>query len=315
MPHQTLISASTLHRLLASSTPLLLLDCSFDLVDADAGERRHAASHLPGSHYVHLDRDLAAPKHPAGPRSTLFTGRHPLPERSAFAQHAGRLGVRPGLAVVTFDGEGGVYAARAWWMLRWIGHANVAVLDGGINAWLAGGGSLTGAVSPAPAATPPYPLGETTMRVVDADALLASLQRAAPAQAASAAGWQLLDARAPERFRGETEALDPVAGHIPGASNRFFKLNLQADGCFKPAAQLREEFAALMSGRAEDVVHQCGSGVTACHNLLAMAHAGLDGSRLYPGSWSEWCADPARPAAVGAAARDAVGVDRRQGPA
>ncbi len=302
MPHQTLIDVATLRTLLASSTPLLLLDCSFDLADTDQGERRHAAGHLPGSHYVHLDRDLAAPKHAAGPLSAQFTGRHPLPGRADFARRAGQLGVRPGLQVITFDGESGVYAARGWWMLRWIGHADVAVLDGGINAWLAGGGTLTSATSPPPVAAPPYPQGETTMPVVDAATLLASIN--APKSPGSAtprsgAALQLLDARAPERFRGETEALDPVAGHIPGASNRLFKLNLQADGHFKPAAQLREEFDLLMSGRPEDVVHQCGSGVTACHNLLAMAHAGLGGSRLYPGSWSEWCADPARPVAQG----------------
>ncbi len=302
MPHQTLIDVPSLQTLLASSTPVLLLDCSFDLMDAGKGERRHAAGHLPGSIYVHLDRDLAAPKHPAGPRSALFTGRHPLPGRADFALRAGQLGVQPGLQVITFDGEGGVYAARAWWMLRWIGHADVAVLDGGINAWLASGGTLTSAASPLPRVSPPYPLGGATMPLVDAAALLESITASASPAATtpkSGAALQVLDARAPERFCGATEPLDPVAGHIPGASNRFFKLNLQADGRFKAAAQLRDEFGQLMAGRPADVVHQCGSGVTACHNLLAMAHAGLGGSSLYPGSWSEWCADAARPVAAG----------------
>ena len=278
MNHSTLISVQDLQALQAAGTPHVLLDCGFDLADPAAGERAHAAGHLPGSIHVHLDHDLAGPK-------TGHNGRHPLPERGAFAARAGTWGIQPGLQVVCHDDQGGVYAARAWWMLRWLGHAEVAVLDGGRAAWVAAGGALhTDRAAMAP--QPPYPAAKATMPTVDTATLQGQLGRAL-----------LLDARAPERFRGEVEALDPVAGHIPGAANRFFKSNLAADGHFKPAAQLREEFVAL--GATADVVHQCGSGVTACHNLLAMAHAGLPAGTLYPGSWSEWCSDPARPVARG----------------
>ena len=274
----TLISVPDLQALQATGAPIVLLDCSFDLADPGAGERAHAAGHLPAAIHVHLDRDLAGPK-------TGHNGRHPLPERDAFAVRAGRWGIHPGLQVVCFDDQGGVYAARAWWLLRWLGHAKVAVLDGGRAAWVAAGGALhTGHT--AVAEQPPYPATEAGMPTVDTATLQQQLGRTL-----------LLDARAPERFRGEVEPLDPVAGHIPGATNRFFKGNLAADGRFKPAAQLRDEFLAL--GATADVVHQCGSGVTACHNLLAMAHAGLPAGALYPGSWSEWCSNPARPVARG----------------
>ena len=278
MSHSTLISAQTLQALQVAGRPVVLLDCSFDLGDPTAGERAHAAGHLPGAAHVHLDRDLAGPK-------TGHNGRHPLPERADFAARAGGWGIAPGVQVVCYDDQGGVYAARAWWMLRWLGHAEVAVLDGGRAAWLAAGGTLhTGSVTAVP--QPPYPATDASMSTVDAATLQPQLGRTL-----------LLDARAPERFRGEVEPLDPVAGHIPGAANRFFKSNLAADGRFKPAAQLREEFVAL--GATIAVVHQCGSGVTACHNLLAMAHAGLPAGALYAGSWSEWCSDPARPVARG----------------
>lgn len=275
--HHTLVDAATLR---GWAGPLVLLDCSFDLGDPGAGERAHAAGHIPGASYAHLDRDLSGPK-------TGHNGRHPLPERGAFAAAAGRWGVRPGVQVVTYDAQGSPYAARAWWLLRWLGHDAVAVLDGGLAAWLAAGGALaTGTEAAAP--LPPYPAAAApAMRTIDATALRAALGRV-----------RVLDARAGERFRGEVEPLDRVAGHIPGATHRFFKDNLQADGRFKPAAALRAEFDAYATP-ADHVVHQCGSGVTACHNLLAMAHAGLEGSRLYPGSWSEWSSDPARPVAVG----------------
>jgi len=270
----TLISAAELGAL---AGPRVLLDCSFDLADTGAGERGYLAAHLPGAVYAHLDRDLAGAR-------TGRNGRHPLPPREAFAAAAGRWGIAPGVQVVAYDGQGGPYAARAWWLLRWLGHAAVAVLDGGSAAWKAAGGAFEAGAA-TPVAQPPYPAGAAAMPTVDAEGLLAELGRV-----------RLVDARAGDRFRGESEALDPVAGHIPGATNRFFKDNLQSDGRFKPAAQLRAEFDRW--GGAP-VVHQCGSGVTACHNLLAMTHAGLDGGRLYPGSWSEWCADPARPVASG----------------
>ena len=276
MPYSTLISAAELQGLLAQSAPLVLLDCGFDLADTAAGERAFASGHLPCAHYAHLDRDLAGAKNGGN-------GRHPLPGREDWAATAGAWGVQPGVQVVCYDDQGGVYAARAWWLLRWLGHGWAAVLDGGRAAWTAAGGSLD-TRSPAATAAPRYPALTPAMPTIDAASLQARLARVT-----------LLDARAPERFRGEVEPLDPVAGHIPGARCRFFKNNLGADGRFKPAAQLRQEFAAF--GDEGGVVHQCGSGVTACHNLLAMAHAGLEPGALYPGSWSEWCSDPARPVA------------------
>ncbi|MFM7704927.1 MAG: sulfurtransferase [Rubrivivax sp.] len=287
-PYRTLVSVAQLQALLGSGERCVLLDCSFDLTDPAKGERTWQAGHVPGAWYVHLDRDLSGPKAPEGPRSPRFTGRHPLPSRGALADLAGRLGIAPGVQVVCLDGEGSPYAARAWWLLHWLGHEEVAVLDGGIPAWRASGGGLTQA-SPAGPTLPPYPdAASGAWPVIDAATLLAGLDT-----------LRVLDARTAERYRGDAEPLDPVAGHIPGATNRFFKDNLQGDGRFKPVEQLREEFAALGLTSADSVVQQCGSGVTACHNLLAMAHAGLGTATLYPGSWSEWCADPARPTARG----------------
>lgn len=276
MAYRTLISAE---QLLALAPAPVLLDCSFDLADPGAGERGFAAAHLPGAAYVHLDRDLSGTK-------SGHNGRHPLPDRAALAATAGRLGIVPGVQVITYDAQGGPYAARAWWLLRWLGHDAVAVLDGGPAAWQSAGGALVDHVTPA-AAQPPYPALPPGMPTIAVEALLAALGRV-----------RVVDARAAERFRGDVEPLDRVAGHIPGASNRFFKNNLQADGRFKPAVLLRAEFDAYKTPAAE-VVHQCGSGVTACHNLLAMAHAGLEGSQLYAGSWSEWSSDPSRPVATG----------------
>ncbi len=279
MAFTTLIAATETAALLASASPLVLLDCRFDLSDTAAGERDWAAGHLPGAIYAHLDRDLSGVR-------TGRNGRHPLPEFSAMAATAGRWGVAPGVQVVAYDAQGGPYASRAWWLLRWLGHEAVAVLDGGLPAWLAAGGALDQAVS-AVAAVAPYPAVGPSMPTIATEALQARLGQTT-----------LLDARAGERFRGEVEPLDPVAGHIPGATLRCFRDNLGADGCFKPAPHLRAEYAALGAG-AGAVVHQCGSGVTACHNLLAMVHAGFDGAVLYPGSWSEWCSDPSRPVARG----------------
>jgi thiosulfate/3-mercaptopyruvate sulfurtransferase len=279
MAHSTLISASELQGLQAAGVPLVLLDCSFDLADTAAGERTYLASHLPGALYAHLDRDLSGTK-------TGRNGRHPLPDRATLAATAGAWGVAPGVQVVGYDMQGGPYAARAWWLLRWLGHAEVAVLDGGVAAWKAAGGTLT-ADAALPQPRPPYPSAAAAMPTIDAATLQSQLGQVC-----------LFDARAGERFRGEVEPLDPVAGHIPGARLRFFKDNLQPDGRFKPAAQLQAEFTAL-GACGGPVVQQCGSGVTACHNLLALAHAGLGVSTLYPGSWSEWCSDPTRPVARG----------------
>ncbi|MCC6248237.1 MAG: sulfurtransferase [Rubrivivax sp.] len=292
---RTLISATDLLALTsrsADSNNLVLLDCSFDLVDPAAGERAYAEAHLPGAFHAHLERDLCGAK-------TGKNGRHPLPARAAFAERVGAWGIGPATQVVAYDAQGGPAAARAWWMLRWLGHEAVAVLDGGIAAWRAAGGKLESA-RPEVKAPAPYPMSAegaagASMPVIDAEGLAARLSPGAAC---------LVDARAPERFRGDVEPLDPVAGHIPGAINRFFKDNLGADGRFKPAATLRAEFAALgIDDMGQDpalpVVHYCGSGVTAAHNLLAMVHAGWPDTVLYPGSWSEWCAEPTRPTARG----------------
>ena len=278
--YSTLVAAAELRSLLAAGAPrVVLLDCSFDLADGSAGARAFAQGHLPGAIYVDLERDLSGAK-------TGSNGRHPLPSRQALAERAGGWGISPELQVVCYDQQGMPYAARAWWLLRWLGHRAVAVLDGGIGAWLAAGGGLSDEVRPA-LPQPAYPSLAEAMPSLGAAELQAQLGQRA-----------VLDARAGERFRGEVEPLDAVAGHIPGAHNRCFKDNLQADGRYKPASALRTEFDALRLDPAR-LVHQCGSGVTACHNLLAMEIAGMSGTRLYPGSWSEWCADPQRPVARG----------------
>ncbi|MFM2187418.1 MAG: hypothetical protein RIR43_1990 [Pseudomonadota bacterium] len=278
-----LIDAAELKALHAQHPELVILDCSFDLFDVDAGERAYAAGHLPGARYVHLDRDLSGLKSVRGP---VDGGRHPLPAREEWASRLGRWGITPETIVVAYDGQGGCYAARAWWMLRWIGHERAAVLDGGLAAWREDGGALECA-NTAVTVAPAYPAGESSMPTLTAEALAQQLGRVC-----------LVDARAGERYRGETEPLDTRAGHIPGAVNRFFKDNLQPNGRFKPVEALKAEWLPLLQA-GQPVVHQCGSGVTACHNLLAMAHAGLGLGVLYPGSWSEWSADPSRPVAVG----------------
>ncbi len=275
-----LVSPEQLLAAHAEGSAPLIIDCSFDLGDPGAGERAFEEGHLPGAIYAHLDRELAGAK-------TGRNGRHPLPALGDWAETLARLGVTPERAVVLYDAQGGMYAARAWWMLRWIGHAAVSVLDGGLHAWKATGGALETGAMMAPAAGSAYPIGESAVRMVDAETLLKSLGRVT-----------LLDARAGERYRGEVEPLDRRAGHIPGARSRFFKDNLDAQGRFLPAAELRTMFESFGAAPAQ-VVHQCGSGVTACHNLLAMEVAGLTGSALYPGSWSEWSSDPALPVALG----------------
>lgn len=277
----TLISVAQLAARPAGST--VLIDCRHQLPDPAYGRRVYAEGHLPGAHFLHLDDDLSGPR-------TGSNGRHPLPDVGALALTLGELGIAPDTQVVAYDDAGGMFAARAWWLLRWLGHEAVAVLDGGVQAWQAAGGALD-AITPV-RGNGGFLLRPTLEATLNADQLLALL---------GAPTLRLIDARAANRFAGQDETLDPVGGHIPGARNRFFQLNLDADGRFKPAAALRAEWLACLDGQpAGAAIHQCGSGVTACHNLLALAHAGLGGGRLYPGSWSEWCANPARPVATGA---------------
>jgi len=260
----------------------VVCDCRHDLVKTDAGHNAFAEAHIPGARFVHVDKDLSAPL-------TGRNGRHPLPDPAKFVARLSALGIDNGKQVVAYDATGGAYAARLWWMLRWVGHEAAAVLDGGWDAWTKAEKPVTReptAVTPARFAPRYRP--EFTL---DATAIAAAQGKLCPL---------LIDARSPDRFRGENETLDPVAGHIPGAVNRFFKLNLDGEGRFKAAATLRAEFEALLgTGGPRDVVHYCGSGVTACHNLLAMEIAGLCGSCLYPGSWSEWCSNSSRPVATG----------------
>lgn len=260
-----------------------IFDCRHDLADTGFGERAYAESHILGAQFLHLDRDLSGPL-------TGANGRHPLPDPEAFAELMGRCGVDANTQVVAYDDAGGMFASRVWWMLQWLGHEGVAVLDGGLQNWIAEGLPLSAA---RPQPRPARFQGQPKNGRVDAAYILRHLRQP---------DVMLLDARSPDRFRGENERLDPVGGHIPGARNRFFRDNLEKSGRFKPAGQLRREFEALLADRPpHQVIHHCGSGVTACHNLLAMEIAGLGGSRLYPGSWSEWCTDPARPIALGPA--------------
>jgi thiosulfate/3-mercaptopyruvate sulfurtransferase len=282
--YTTLITAAEL-AIHTGSPAWVILDCRHDLADPQAGRAAFAAGHLPHAQFAEVDTELSGPKRAL---DGAFLGRHPLPERDAFIARLRAWGVDADSQVVAYDAQGGMFAARLWWMLRWVGHEKVAVLDGGVQAWQAAGQPLSLVVDDDRAPgniVPRAPL----VRTVDARDVLANLDSK---QAL------VLDARAADRFRGENETIDPVGGHIPGAKNRFFKDNLQADGRFKPAAELRAAFASLIAS-PEATIAQCGSGVTACHNLLAMEIAGLPGAALYPGSWSEWCADPARPVATG----------------
>lgn len=279
-PFSTLISVTDLAASLSDST-LVVFDCRHDLADYEAGRRAYAAGHIPGARFLHLDEDLSGPK-------TGTNGRHPLPHPQTIALRLAALGVNTSSQVVAYDASGGCFAARLWWMLKWIGHDRVAVLDGGWDAWNAGGNPVTAVVpKPSPGGLTPAPRNAL------------GVNSAYVEQHLGQPSMTLIDARSADRFAGQNETLDPVAGHIPGARNRFFKVNLGPDGCFKPAATLQAEFESLLDGRpVASVIHQCGSGVTACHNLLAMEHAGLAGSRLYPGSWSAWVSSRQRPIEV-----------------
>lgn len=283
MTRPVLIDSGALASLLRHpDAKVLVVDCRYSLADRAAGRSAYEQGHIPGAVYADLEELLSGP-------ITGTTGRHPLPEPETFAEGLAALGASDDTTVIAYDAGDSMFAARLWWMLRWIGHEDARVLDGGLAAWVAGGGAL----STEPAQHPRGSLGVRpqsmpTLAYADVLANLETGER------------QVVDARSPDRYRGENETIDPVGGHIPGALNRFFKDNLEADGRFKTPGRLREEFSALLGSLPpERVVHQCGSGVTACHNLLAMEIAGLHGSALYPGSWSEWCNQSGAPIARG----------------
>ncbi|MEA3393589.1 MAG: sulfurtransferase [Pseudomonadota bacterium] len=284
--YTTLITAEQLLTLQQSSKPLMVFDCSFELMQPTEGEQQYLRAHIAGAQRADLDRHLSA-KHPA---EAVNGGRHPLPTREAFAAWLASLGFTADMQAVVYDRQGANYCGRLWWMLKWVGHEAVAVLDGGLQAWEAANGAIeTGTALPRVASA--FHASTPKAQLATTDTVLQQLGR--PTQT-------LVDARGTPRFRGEVEPLDPVAGHIPGALNRPFNLNLGPDGRFKPAEELRAEFTALLAGRdPASVVHHCGSGVSAVPNLLAMEIAGLGRGALYAGSWSEWCSDPARPMAQG----------------
>jgi len=279
---RTLIDAETLADRLEDPR-LRLFDCRFDLTRPDDGRRRYEDGHLPGATYADLNRDLSAP-------ATATSGRHPLPSPAVFESRLRAWGVNADSLVVACDDGNGMYAARLWWMLRWLGHEDVAVLDGGLRRWLQLGLPLTREV--------PRPVpGDFVARPRPALAV----DSAAVLRASCDPGARILDARSPERYRGEVEPIDAVAGHVPGARNHPFGLSLEDDGRFLPPGTLRETLSGSLGGLPpERIVAMCGSGVTACHLLLALEHAGLPGGRLYPGSWSEWSSDPSRPVRTGA---------------
>ena len=261
---------------LAAHPEWRIFDCRHDLANPALGEQQYLEGHIPGALFAHLDRDLSGVK-------TGVNGRHPLPEPKTFVNWVGKQGLLLTDQVVCYDGGSGSSASRLWWMLRWIGHETVAVLDGGLAKWRKEGRPVTADVQSVTAVA--YPGRAKTSMVAYLSHVEKKLKKAA-----------LLDARAPVRYRGEQEPIDPVAGRIPGAKNRFNQDNVAPEGIFKSPEALRAEFEAVLAGRNPgDVINYCGSGVAACHNALAMEIAGLTGSRVYPGSWSEWSTDPARP--------------------
>ena len=288
MAYDLLISAEQLAKLLAGKTPVRIFDCTFDLGDTAVGHKQYVESHIPGAVYAHLDRALSD-KHGTG----VSGGRHPLPTREKFATWLSSVGLANDMQAVVYDRNGASYCGRLWWMLKWVGHANVAVLDGGLQAWQAADGAVASADEPAHFQTN-FALAPELSRLVATKTVADNLGR--PSQT-------LIDARGEPRFRGSVEPLDPVAGHIPGALNRPFVQNIGVDGRFKPASALKAEFETLMAGRsAASVVHHCGSGVSAISNILAMQIAGLGNVNtlgLYAGSWSDWCSDISRPMAQG----------------
>lgn len=284
--YTTLISVAELKTLQDQGTPLMVFDCSFELLKPEAADELYAQAHIPGAVQAHLERNLST--HDAA--LAVNGGRHPLPSRESFANWLGEQGLAPDMQVVVYDRQGANYCGRLWWMLKWIGHHQAAVLDGGLQAWQAAGGSVDSALPPArpPAKLPLRP------------ALLELTHTSTVAKHLGLEVQTVIDARAAARYRGEVEPLDPVAGHIPGALNRPFTHNLNAEGFFKSPEVLREEFTSLLAGRdPSSVVHHCGSGVSAVPNVLAMEIAGLGPTALYAGSWSEWCNTPGLPCAKG----------------
>ncbi|MDE2406250.1 MAG: sulfurtransferase [Xanthomonadaceae bacterium] len=266
-----------------SRDDVVIVDCRFSLLDPALGEQAWRQVHLPGAVYAHLERDLSD-------MTVLGQGRHPWPQAAIFQAKLVQWGVAPDTQVIAYDDGDGAFAARLWFLLRCLGHEKVAVLDGGWSRWVSLGLPTT-SVQPAPMSVHRQQATFDEGRILDAQAVQTHLDD----------GGMLLDARAPERFRGEEEPLDRVAGHVPGAINRPYARNLGPDGRFKPPMQLAAEFRELLDGRdPEEVVCMCGSGVTACHNLLAMERAGMRGARLFAGSWSGWITDPTRPVATGA---------------
>lgn len=282
MTHETIVDVATLAAHL-DPRRWRVVDCRFELTDPAAGRRKHAEATISGAIYAHLDEDLS------GPVVAGTTGRHPLPAREAFAATLGRWGIEADTQVVVFDDRGGAFAARLWWMLRWVGHRAAAVLDGGITAWSAAGHALVPGAEPG--APTGFVAGESLVGIAQVDEVLAGLGDATRV---------LLDARSAPRFRGEQAGVDPVAGHIPGARSAPCMDNLGDDGRFLPVDRLRARFEERLAGAdPARAIAYCGSGVTACHDLVAMAHAGLPLPRLFPGSWSEWITDPSRPQATG----------------
>ncbi len=278
--YTTVISPAELERTLAST---VVIDCRFDLIQPEAGRAAYLAAHIPGAIYAHLDNDLSSPKSAA-------TGRHPLPNPDSLAETFARWGIANDTQVIAYDADNGMYAARLWWLLRWLGHRAVAVLNGGFKGWVAEGKPT--------ATTVPSPTKSRFTAHLDPTVVVDAID---VANYVARSDWRLLDARAAERFRGDVEPIDPVAGHIPGARNHPFAMNLGNDGRLLPQDRLRETLVRSLDGVAPGhSIMMCGSGVTACHNLLALEVAGLHGAKLYAGSWSEWIRDPSRPVAKGA---------------
>jgi thiosulfate/3-mercaptopyruvate sulfurtransferase len=281
MAFRTLVSTAVLASRL-DDPAYAIVDCRAKLDDLEWGAREHAAAHIPGAVHADLTNDLSGPKSGAN-------GRHPLPDPHALAETFGRLGIASGVQVVAYDQENGMFASRLWWLLRWLGHDAVAVLDGGFKKWTAEGRPVqSGVTHRTPRAFEGAPRADMT---VDVQAVASQLGSGGPL---------LVDARAPERYRGDTEPIDKVGGHIPGAKNHFFQWNLDGQGLFRPPEELREKIGASIGDTPGDqIVCYCGSGVTACHNLLAFEHAGVKGAKLYAGSWSEWSSDANRPVEKG----------------